>query len=161
MKKWVGLFLIGTMFFSSLAFAFLSGFSKQELGDQGAAPQNEALPTDPIVDYKLSPVQFEQAMAVGMTVATYRYEKTCIECVDQRAVLERLILSQDFNGQVILEEVESTGPPSLEINSYTGGRLLDSISQESEIQAFCEFVASPPLGCVTRQNLTAKGSLVQ
>ncbi|MBI4894776.1 MAG: hypothetical protein HY833_03505 [Candidatus Aenigmarchaeota archaeon] len=160
MKKWIGLFLIGTMFFSSLAFAFISGFDTQTQNIAGA-PQNEALPTNPIVDYRLSPVQFEQAMSIGLTVVTYRYEKTCLECADQRAFLEQIVTSQDFGGQVILEEVESAGPASLEVNSNFGGRSIDSIDQESAVKALCEFVASPPLGCVAMQNLTADGSLGQ
>ena len=158
MKKWIGLFLVGTMFFSSLAFGFLSGFdSSSNLG----APQAEALPTEPIIDRRLSPVQFEQAMSIGLAVATYRYDKTCIECADQRGLLEQIVMSQDFGGQVILEEIEGAGPASLEINSNFGGRSLEKIDQESMVQAFCEFVASPPLGCVTNQNLAADGPLAQ
>jgi hypothetical protein len=157
MKKWTGIFLIFTMFFSSLAFAFLS-----KVGDTAhiqQAPEPEGLPSDFIISYRLSPLQFNQAMSTGLTVATYRYEKSCLECANQRAILERLALSQEFSGQVILEEIESSGPASLEVNSFLGGRTIDDINQESVISVFCELVANPPLGCVTRQNLTGSGNL--
>lgn len=157
MKKWAGIFLIFTMLFSSLAFAFLSSVGQPAQTQQ--APQQEGLPADFVIDYRLSPLQFNQAMSAGLTVATYKYERNCLECANQRALLEGLVFSQEFSGQVILEEVESTGPPSLEVNSFLGGRTVESLDQESLVSAFCELVANPPLGCVVKQNLTGSGSV--
>jgi len=157
MKKWVGMFLIGTMFFSSVAFAFLSSVNQPANTQQ--APQQEGLPSDFVIDNRLSPLQFNQAMSAGLTVATYKYEKSCIECASHKALLESLVFSQEFSGQVILEEVESSGLPSLEVNSFLGSRTLDNINQESLVSVFCELVANPPLGCVTKQNLTGYGSI--
>jgi len=154
----IGLFMIGTMLFSSLAFAFLSSFGGPAQGGAVGTQQNEALPTDPIVDYSLSPSQFNQAMALGLTVVTYRYDRECIECADQRALIEQIALSQEFGGQVILEEIEGSGQQHLEVNSNFGGRPIDTIDQESIVGALCELVASPPLGCVNNQNLGSADS---
>lgn len=151
MKKLVGVIIIGIMFLSSLAFAGIQAVnfgqpSSQENNVQG----NVELPSQVIIDYRLSPAQFNQVLARGFTVATYSYDKSCFECADERGFIERLVLSQEFQGQIILEEIERSGQSGLEVASVFGRKKLDAIEPNSTVEAFCELVVSPPVGCAVR-----------
>lgn len=150
MKKWIGVILIGLMFFSSLAFAAIQ--SVTTVVQPGADQQAADIPTQQIIDYRMTPQQFQMALGRGLTVATYKYGKDCVECIDQRGLLEQAVMSQEFNGQIILEEIETTEPTSLVVESFVGRRDVESIDQQSLVNAFCELVAQPPIGCAVIQH---------
>lgn len=147
MKKWIGLALIGIMFFSSIAFAALQSVTPtNQLGGETFV----SLPSQAIIDYKLSPQVYNEALSRGFTVATYSYDKSCVECIDERAQIEQIVLSQEFQNQIILEEIAESGASKLEIASLYGKRTLEKTDANSTISAFCEIVANPPLGCAVR-----------
>lgn len=148
MHKSVGILLIGIMFFSSIAFAFIQAFytAPAPAVDQTAAQAQ--LPSQQIVDYALSGAQVSAAVSRGFTVATYTYDKSCLECANERGLLEQIALSKEFQNQIILQEVEGSGPSSLSMTSSFGQRTLDAIDENSTVAAFCDVVVSPPLGCV-------------
>jgi hypothetical protein len=157
MKKWMGVALIFIMFSSSIAFAVVSSVTTPgQQHSQAPGMQIEELPTNPIIDYTLSPSQLNLAISQGLTVVTYKYEKTCIECADQRALLEQAVYSREFQGQIILEEIESSGPPSMEAVSFLGARSVESIDRESVVGALCELASNPPIGCALGQNITSE-----
>lgn len=148
MKKLVGIVVIGIMFLSSLAFAAVQGFDSGSTQQQQAAQAE--LPSQLIIDYRMSSAQFNEVLSRGFTVATYKYDKGCVQCIDERRLIEQLVLSREFQNQIILEEVEQSGPSELEIASYLGRKKIDKIDTNSTLKAFCELVASPPVGCVLR-----------
>ncbi len=149
MKKWIGILLIGIMFLSSIAFAVVQSLFSGQPPQQEQTNQNQAgLPSQLIIDYRMSPAQFQEAISRGFTVATYKYDKNCIACVDERGFIEQLVLSKDFQNQIILEEIEKNGESELEVASFFGKKKLENIDANSTIKVFCELVANPPLGCV-------------
>lgn len=145
MRKWVGLLLIGVMLFSSVAVAGIQGLGIGGTQDQTAGQTQ--LPSQQIIDYRLSQEQFNQAVSTGLTIATYSYDKSCVECAGERGVVEQIALSKDFQNQILLEEIQQAGKSSLQIESLVGKKSLDSIAQNSTLKAFCDIVVSPPLGC--------------
>lgn len=146
MKKWIGLAMIGIMFFSLPAYAFFQGsFNSQP---QSGGEQAE-LPQDYVIDYSMSQAQFQNAVERGLTVATYRYSGDCAECPAEISLLESIVRSQEFNGQIILEELRDSGSPRLQMVSFAGERSLDSVDQQSVFSALCDLVVSPPLSCVS------------
>ena len=149
MKKWIGLVLIGIMFFSSIAFAIIqAAFVPQ----QPQAPEQVQLPVDYVLDNKLTEEQYQEAIGRGLTVMTYRYEDGCAECGAERSLLEQIVLSQEFQGQIILEEVKESSETKLEMVSFTGSKSFSSIDQNEITQALCGIVINPPLGCVNLGN---------
>jgi len=149
MKKWIGVALIAIMFVSSFAIAGIQSFSPPQT-DAGRGQVE--LPSQPIIDYKMSSEQFSEALSRGFTVATYRYDGSCIECADERREIEQVVLSSEFQSQIILEEVQAPGRSSLEVESLFGKKALDTISVNSTLAALCEVATSPPLFCVNVQN---------
>lgn len=144
MKKWIGVALIGIMFFSTIAFAIIQSFSVPQ-----QPPQQEVqLPLDYVIDYKMTQMQFDEAVSRGVTVATYKYESGCAECASERALLEQIVTSPEFQGQIILEEVQESGSPKLEIRSFAGERSFETIGNDQIVAALCELVVNPPLGCI-------------
>ena len=142
--------MIGLMFFSSIAFAAIQSFGPV-VQDQ-TSQQATDIPTQQIIDYRMTPQQFQLALGRGITVATYKYSSDCVECLEQKGLLEQAVLSQEFNGQIILEEVETDEPTSLVVESYLGRRDVEKIDQQSLVNVFCELVAQPPIGCAVVQN---------
>jgi hypothetical protein len=148
MKKWIGVGLIAIMFLSTIAFAIIQALSFSGVPQaQEQQQQTNELPSEPIINYRLSGPQFNEAISRGLTVATYRYDPQCTECSEERAFLEQLVITGGFEGQVILEEIESPGKSNLEIVSYLDRRNMDEISQEQVFRTFCDLVAQPPVSC--------------
>lgn len=147
MKKFIGIILIGIMFFSSIAFAAIQALYFAPQSQQGAQQQVE-LPQELVLDYRLSQAQFEDALSRGFTVATYKYDTDCLVCSEEMRLLEDFVLSQEFRGQIILEEVRSDGESELEVASFLGRKNIDEINSDSVKQVFCDLVANPPLSCV-------------
>lgn len=153
MKKWISVALIGLMFLSSLAFAGIQSLYGGFGGTNSPAAQSQEeaqLPSQAVIDYSLSPPQFNLAISRGVTVATYSYDKNCIECANERQFVESLALSREFQNQIVLEEIQRSGKSSLKIQSFLGSRTLEKIGQNETIKAFCDLVVSPPVGCVLR-----------
>lgn len=152
MKKWIGIVLIGIMFLSSIAIAVI-----QSVTFGGVAPaqsQQQAqvtLPSEPIIEQRMTSDQFAEAISRGFTVATYKYDRTCVECAEERRLVEQIVLSKDFQGQIILEEVRQPGNSSLDVASAYGEKTVGKIDFNSTIDAFCELAVSPPLGCAARE----------
>lgn len=153
MKKWIGVILIGLMFFSSIAFAAVQAFYTPVI----QTPQQQAadIPSEQIIDQRMSPQQFQAAIGRGLTVATYKYSNDCVECIETKGLLEQAVLSKEFNGQIILEEVETDEPSSLVVESFVGRREVQSMDQQSIVDVFCELVAQPPLACAVIQQQAA------
>lgn len=149
MKKVVGIVLIFIMFLSSIAFAAIGYVSGPQ---QQPAVQTEALPSQTIIDYRLSPVQLNVAMQSGLTVATYRYPLDCDRCFEERQFLESLVQSDDFQGQIILEEVQEGSESGLDIVSYVGSTSVSNMTSDSMQRGFCEVVVNQPLWCVQLGN---------
>lgn len=147
MKKWIGLALIGVMLFSSVAFAGIQSFYSGQPAQATQTTPNQ-LPAQQIVDYSLNADQLNLALTSGLTVATYTYDKSCVQCADERRLVEQIIQSKDFQNQIILEEIVGSGASKLAIESYLGKKTLDSITQNATVQTLCDLVVSPPLGCV-------------
>ncbi len=150
MKKWIGVALIGIMFLSSIAFAIIQAFPVDQ-SSQPQEPGQAELPSQLILDYRMPTAQFNEVMSRGFTVATYKYDRDCIECADERSILEQIVLSQEFQNQIILEEIAQDGPSKLEVASAFGTKTLDKIDVNSTLEIFCELVANPPLGCAVKQ----------
>lgn len=152
MKKVIGFAVIGIMFFSTIAFAVVQSFYVgQNPGAHNAAQQDVELPGERIIDYRLSPAQFNFALSSGLTVATYTYDLACAECAEERQFVEQLVLSQDFQDQIILEEVQRSGASRLEVTSAFGSVVLNETDPDGITDAFCQLAVSPPLGCAVRQ----------
>lgn len=134
------------MLLSLFAFPFFLAFGNQA-AVQGGANQ-VTLPTQLVLTERMSPAQFNFAVQRGLTVATYTYDPTCTECQEEIQILEQIVFSQEFQSQIILEEIEGTGPSELEVNSFVGTTTVEEITQEEAAKVFCQMVASPPLECV-------------
>jgi hypothetical protein len=145
MKKWIGLAMIGIMFFSVPAYAFFQGSFTTQVPETN---QQTQLPLDYIIDYKMTQDQYYHAIENGFAVATYRYSLGCAECGAERSLLEQIVMSREFQGQIILEEVQESGSPKLEIASFAGEKSFDKIEKDAVAAALCELVVNPPLGCV-------------
>ena len=143
MKKWISLAIIGIMFFSSIAYAGIQGLYQPAATQQ----QQAELPGQLVLVEKMSQAQSDLVISRGLTVATYRYDATCVQCQAELKFLEDLVFSKEFQSQIVLEEVQEKGNSSLEITSFIGTRTLDRIEADTAFRAFCDYVANPPLAC--------------
>ena len=146
MKKWIGIALIAIMFLSSIAFAIIQAFSLPQQPQQ--QQQTAELPADFILDYKLTQAQYDEALSRGFTVMTYRYDDNCSECFAERNLLEQIVMSKEFSGQIILEEVKESSDVKLEMTSFAGAKSFNNIDQNEITKALCDLVVNPPLGCI-------------
>lgn len=145
----IGLVLVGIMFFSSVAFAFLQSVYVPN-SDQR---QRQEIPQNYIVTSELSLHQENFILQNGFTIMKYFYPPACIECGDRIVFLEQLTVGSEFTNQIILEEISRDGPERLEVFSIIGGRTFEgiNITVNATIDTLCEVTLNPPVGCTLRE----------
>ena len=160
LKKYAGLIVIGLMFMSTLAFAASQAFffsGSDQVQTQGAtattgqgAPQQGKLPGQAIIDYRLAPADVALAVNRGFMVVTYKSSPDCVECEEHKQMLQQVTVSSEFQSQIILEQVETSGEPELEFVSGLGQLTVEEITPDSILDGFCNLAINPPLSCAVR-----------
>jgi hypothetical protein len=144
----IGLFLIFIMFGSTIAYSILQSV---RFGETTEAE----LPKENIINYKLIPELKNLLLRQGRTVITYEYNLMCDNCLEQKNFLEQMVSSDQFKRQLFLEEVLSNSTektmPNIIIFSAYNQRILSNATQDEIIDALCEVVISPPVGCTLRK----------
>lgn len=149
-KAYIGILLIGIMFFSTIAVAALQSVTNNVPQNQ---PQqgNVALPTSNVVDYELSPQQELQLLRGGRTILKYSYPLNCRECQQEKIFLETLATNTAFSGQLTLQEVTSSlNTRSLEIYSAYGSQKLTAVNETEVVDVLCKIAITPPVMCALR-----------
>lgn len=136
----LALFFIFLMVGSSIAYGILQAFRPLKT-------KKVELPKSNIIDYELTPEQKNYLLADGKTIIEYSYNLSCVECLNQKALLEGL--TNQFSDQLFLQEIVASDS-SLTITSRYGQEDVENITQESIIDVLCELMINPPLGCIRR-----------
>ena len=140
--KIAAIFIVFLMVFSSFAFIFVQTINP--------TPEKKVtLPTGNIVEHELEIDQERLALNMGKTIAKYYYYNGCLECIDKLAFLE--YMASQFSGQIIIEKILTDSSASVTITSYYGQKILTNATQEEMMDAFCDLMIEPPIGCVTRK----------
>jgi len=135
----LAIFFIFLMVGSTVVYSLLQVFRPLQ--------QEIELPKSNIIDYELTPEQESYLLANGKTVIEFTYNLTCVECLDQKALLEGL--TNQFSDQLFLQEILA-GSSSLTMISRYGQEDLKNITQEAIINALCNLMTNPPVGCIRR-----------
>lgn len=140
-----GIFLIIITVGSTLAYAVLRTI-------QGAATEVEevTLPSQRIIDYKLSDEQKRLAIRNGITVLNFEYSPTDSNQQIDKALVESA--ANEFSNQVILEEISNTGMTQsrLILESFYGKQVLRAPTNEDLFDSLCDILTNPPVACATR-----------
>ena len=136
----LAMFFIFLMVGSTLAYSILQVFSPSEPGIE--------LPEGNIIDYELTSEQEIRLLTNGKTILRFEYYLTCVECLDQKTLLEGL--TNQFSNQILLQEILTDDSTSLTITSRYGQEDLKNITQDTVIDSLCSLMADPPVGCIRR-----------
>ena len=135
----LSIFFIFLMVGSTVVYSLLQVFSPTKQGLE--------LPKSNIIDYELTPEQKSYLLANKKTILEFTYSLTCVECLNQKALLEGI--TNQFSDQLFLQETLASDS-SLAITSLYGQQDLKDITQEAVIDTLCNLMAVPPPGCVRR-----------
>ncbi len=109
LKKQVGVILIGLMFFSTIGFAVGQSFFVSTPNTV-----SHSININPIINYTLSTLEYQELINNGITIMTYEYGEKCIICEDEKRILKNIIFSEKFQkqtniqiNQIILEQIKS------------------------------------------------------
>jgi len=138
-KKFVALFFIFLMVASSIAFAFISStrMAKQE---------EVKIPTQRIINYRLSDVQRHALLSNGYTLVEYEFPNACLDCASKKSSLENI--AQTSNNQIFLQELMGYPEEKLTMTSLKGQKILENFT-EDDINSICEILVQEPLWCIS------------
>lgn len=144
-KTIISLFFIFLMAGSTVIVAFM------QAGKQPVTEVN--LPNSNLVDYELTEEQEKALMQNGKVILKYLYSKACEGCLQKKNVLDSVAADKTFSGQVMIEQVLSNrqGLPLLTVVSYKGQKVLTNYTNDDLIDALCEMMVQPPVGCAVRK----------
>jgi len=144
-KVIISLFIAFIMLGSTVAYTFMQGFRQEE--------NNTKLPDTNIVGYELAEEQENLLMQNGKTILKFLYNLACDGCIERKNVLESAVNDKTFSDQLVLEEIltNKTGLPMLTVLSYRGQRVLTNFTNEELIEALCDMMVQPPVGCAVRK----------
>ena len=145
-KVIVSLFFAFLMLGSTIAYTFLQGNLKT--GTTETTP-----PSTNVVGYELTADQETVLMQNGKTILKFLYNLACDGCIQRKNVLEGAVNDNTFSGQLVLEEIltNKTGLPMLTVLSYQGQRVLTNFTNEELVEALCDMMVQPPVGCAVRK----------
>lgn len=149
---YIGLFLIGIMFFSTFAFTILQSFN---LGD--TTGQKTDLPKTNIINYRLTTNQESTLISQGKTIMIYEYDESCQYCQQQKQFLQQIVTNSkpitgtDISNQLFLELLPSNNEmPTLTLISYYGQNELTNATNSETFSALCQVLISKPIGCALK-----------
>jgi len=143
-SAYLGIFLMFLMVGSTVAYAVLQAFNQPQ-----QTAEEPKLPKENIIDYELDRSQELYAIRYGKTILKYEYATACVECANEKALLESL--ARQFSDQLILEELSGADEASkLTITSYYGRRLLRNITEDTLVDTLCDLMSNPPVFCATK-----------
>ncbi|MDI6798863.1 MAG: hypothetical protein QMD12_02610 [Candidatus Aenigmarchaeota archaeon] len=146
-KTVIALVFIFLMVGSTIAYSIL-----KSLGLTGQTGYAVKLPEKNIIDYELDIETEKFLLDRGVTIVKLYYVQACPECLRQKSFLESF--ANQYSNQIILEEIlsnKTTSIPNLIISSYRGQRILENATDEEMIDAFCDLMLKPPVGCAVRK----------
>jgi len=144
-KTVISLFFMFLMVGSTVTYALLQAVKQPE--------QQVELPSSNVVDYELTEEQESLLMQNGKVILKYLYSQSCDGCLQKKNVLDSVAADETFSGQVVIEQVLSSkqGLPLLTIVSYKGQKVLTNYTNEDLLDALCELMVQPPVGCAVRK----------
>ncbi len=136
--SWIGLFLIGTMLFSTFAYAVIQSFYPK---------QNVTLPETNIINYQLDTSLRDALIQYGATVITFEYNLGCDNCVNQKAALE--FFANEYKQQIWLEELldDTLDKSKIIISSIYGEDSLIDANETQIVSSLCKLMVAPPATC--------------
>jgi hypothetical protein len=140
----IALVLVGVMFFSIFAYAILQSFFY-------SPPQQQISLPDRIVTRQLTSQQRQQILQQGGTIASFKYDVTCLECGSIKSYLESMVRSPDYRQQIFLEELTGFSTTSLEVSSPRGSKMLANVTQYAISDSMCNLLVQPPVSCALRK----------
>lgn len=140
-----GIFLIVITVGSTLAYAVL-----QTIRQQNTVTEEVTLPSERIIDYKLSDEQKRLAIRNGITVLNFEYSPTDTNQQMDKALVESA--ANEFSGQVILEEISNAQMTEsrLILESFYGKQVLRAPTKEDLFNSLCDILTDPPVVCATK-----------
>lgn len=140
--SWIGIFLIGTMLFSTFAYAIIQSFSSQ---------QEIKIPDTNIVDSRLDPNFKEALIRYGRTVVTLEYSTGCDNCLNQKGALE--VFANQYKEQVWLEELidENLDSSKITVVSAYGEESLVDANETQIVNSLCNLMIYPPAQCALQR----------
>ena len=144
-KTVVSLFFIILMAGSTATYALLQAVRQ---------PVTEVnLPSSNVVNYELTEEQENLLMQNGKTILKYIYSQSCEGCLQKKNVLDSVAADKTFSDQVMVEQILSSkqGLPILTVVSYRGQKVLTNYTNDDLVDALCEMMVQPPVGCAVRK----------
>jgi len=139
-KKFVALFFIFLMVASTIAFAFISSRRTPE-------QEEVELPTEKIINYRLSDSQRQVLLSYGYTLIEYEFPVACLDCGPIKSRLENI--AQTSDGQVFLQELIGSAQQKVTMTSFNGQKILEDDFTEDDINIVCEILVQEPLWCIS------------
>ncbi len=139
-KKFVALFFIFLMVASTIAFAFISSRRTPE-------QEHVEIPTQRIIDYKLSDSQRQILLSNGYTLIEYEFPTACLDCGPIKSRLENI--AQTSNNQIFLQEFIGSAQQKVTMTSLNGQKILEDEFTEDDINIVCEILVQEPLWCIS------------
>ncbi len=141
--KYVGLLLIFTMFFSSIAFGIISSIGNQ--ADTKPTPTGKEVTIERHTKRLLSEQEKNGLLQQGVAILEFLYTKDCAKCAEYRPVIEGFYTK--FNNIVLVDAeapstvIKITGKETKQIANVTEKALLD---------AYCEVSLIQPKECILK-----------
>ena len=138
-NKTAAIIFILLMVGSTLGATLVKIFGNEDEGTQ--------LPTEQILNYKLSEYQRKELLRRGYTLVEYEYPQNCFTCETQKMNLEGMVGQSD--NQIFLQEIQYSGSESkISIASVKGSDVLTNPTDEEVMNSLCEVLLERPVWCI-------------
>ncbi|OGI15141.1 hypothetical protein A3K63_03345 [Candidatus Micrarchaeota archaeon RBG_16_49_10] len=124
---------------SSVGALFTALFKKKDTSNE--------IPTQKVLNYKLSELQRKTLLPKGYTLVEYDYPQACYDCERQKGLLEGWVAQSD--NQIYLQEGFTTGDKAtVTMASYKGTDSLTGPTDDEIRGSLCDLLAQRALWCV-------------
>ena len=108
------------------------------------------IPTQRVLNYKLSEIQRRTLLSRGFTLVEYEYPDTCFDCEFQKSIMESWTIQSD--NQIFLQVTQTTeSDTTVDIASFKGSDSLTNPEDDEIKDILCDLIAQRPHWCISIQ----------